>query len=185
MSLLLRRHFRDWIFIEKNFSWCSSGFDKTFTQTPTLIYKNRDKLSPPWFGVPTGYLPEIHHHTCHRTLQVPLVTIMPPLILTLYFIIENFARTPRSVAFPTVHDRGLDYSNRLTLCRGGALSPHHKGLHRGSSHGLPDDNTSNIGTLIKTFHYVHANKKVPLQLGGFPWHRLILILGIRPPRQGT
>ena len=92
----------------------------------------------------------------------------PSWILTPMFLLYKIARTPRSVAFPTVHDRGLGYSNRFTLCRGGALSPHQIGHRRGSSHGLPDDNTSNVGTLIKTFHYVHANKKVPLQLGGFP-----------------
>ena len=33
---------------------------------------------------------------------------------------------------------------------------------------MPDDNTSNVGTLIKTFHYVHTNKEISLQLGGFP-----------------
>ena len=83
-------------------------------------------------------------------------------------LVYKIARTPRSVAFPTVHDRGLGYSNSFTLCRGGALSPHQIGHRRGSSLVLPDDNTSNVGTLIKNFHYVHANKKVPLQLGGFP-----------------
>ena len=146
----------------------AQGFIKHLLRSLQLLYKNKGKLSPSWFGVPTGCLPEINHRTRHRTLPVQLVTMKPPLILTHMFLVYKIAHTPRSVAFQTVHDRGLGYSNRFTLCRGGALSPHQIGHRRGSSHGLPDDNTSNVGTLIKTFHYVHANKKVPLQLGGFP-----------------
>jgi hypothetical protein len=34
------------------------------------------------------------------------------------------------VIFPTVHDRGLGYSNRFTLCRGCTLYPQHPDTHR-------------------------------------------------------
>ena len=63
----------------------AQGFVKHLVRPLQLLFKNIGKLSPPWFGVPTGYLPEINHCTRHHTLQVPLVIMKPPFILTLIF----------------------------------------------------------------------------------------------------
>jgi hypothetical protein len=40
------------------------------------------------------------------------------------------------VIFPTVHDRGLDYSNRFTFCRGCTLYPQDSINPSGYHHGL-------------------------------------------------
>ena len=169
---LLRKIFRDRILMRKTSAWAILGFWKS-SLIKLLFSTTRIGVTIfPWSWSPDWLSPR-DQPSYPDTLPFRYHLLSwSPFWSPIFLRKQKSARTPRSVAFPTVHDRGLGYSNRLTLCRGGVLSPHQIGHRRGSTHGLPDDNTSNVETLIKTFHYVRTNTEIPRQLGYFSWHRM-------------
>jgi hypothetical protein len=76
------------------------------------------------------------------------------------------------VIFPTVHDRGLGYSNRFTLCRGCTLYPQSSG-YSSCGHLPPHNIICHDKHPIKAFRLstlVWESTLWSIYLPGTPWH---------------
>ena len=166
----------------------AQGFIKLKLRYDNPLYQHRDKLGSLWFRAPTGYLPEINHRAHHRTSQVQLAFILTPLSGT---------HTHTPVVYKNLHVRldrwpfqpsmTEDSAIRIVLHSEEVVHFHNTKQVTAGDHPTDCQTTTRptSGRQSRLFTMSILIRRYLFNQVASPRHRLILLIGIRPPRQGT